>query len=142
MSRVSDLLRNKPQQLLWIRPKATVFDALRKLAEHNIGALVVLDNDMLVGIFSERDYARKVVLAGKASKTTPISEVMTTDIVSVRPDQSVEDCMALMTRERIRHLPVMQAGKCLGVISIGDVVKDVISEQQFTIQQLEQYVRG
>ncbi len=103
---------------------------------------MVLDGERLAGIFSERDYARKVILHGKASKDTPVSEIMTHKVVCVRPDQSVEDCMALMTDKRIRHLPVLQDEKVIGVISIGDVVKEVISEQRFVIEQLEHYIHS
>jgi CBS domain-containing protein len=112
------------------------------MAEKGIGALIVLDGNRVAGILSERDYARKVSLLGKSSKTTPVREIMTERVVYVRPDQTVEDCMALMTNKRIRHLPVLDGNQLAGVISIGDVVKAVISEQEFMITQLENYITG
>ena len=140
MKTVKEILQAKPQGLLSISPNATVLDALKMMADYEIGALVVLDGDRLSGIFSERDYARKVILQGKASKDTAVAEIMTHKVVCVRPEQSVEECMALMTDKRIRHLPVLEDKKVIGVISIGDVVKEVISEQRFVIEQLEQYI--
>ena len=125
-----------------VSPDATVYDALKVMAEKNVGALVVLEGDQLKGIISERDYARKVILKGKFSRETPVSEIMSVDVVTVQPDQSNEECMALMTNKRIRHLPVMDGNKLVGVISIGDVVKAIISEQQYTIKQLENYITG
>jgi CBS domain-containing protein len=142
MKTVKEILQGKPLQVLSIAPEATVLDALKLMAEKEVGALVVLQGDKLAGIFSERDYARKVILHGKSSKDTPVSEIMTHKVVCVGPDQSVEDCMALMTDKRIRHLPVLQDKRVLGVISIGDVVKEVISEQRFVIEQLEQYIHS
>jgi CBS domain-containing protein len=140
MKTVKEILEAKSHNLLSISPEASVLDALKLMAEKDIGALVVLDGDHLAGIFSERDYARKVILHGKASKDTPVGEIMTHKVVCVRPDQSVEECMALMTDKRIRHLPVLEDRKVIGVISIGDVVKEVISEQRFVIEQLEHYI--
>jgi len=142
MKTVNEILQAKSHKLLSISPEATVLDALKLMAEKEIGALVVLEGDKLAGIFSERDYARKVILHGKASKDTPVSEIMTHKVVCVEPDQSVEDCMALMTDQRIRHLPVLEDKRVIGVISIGDVVKEVISEQRFVIEQLEQYIHS
>lgn len=142
MKTVKEILQAKSHKLLSIAPEASVLDALKLMAEKEIGALVVLQGDKLAGIFSERDYARKVILHGKASKDTPVSEIMTHKVVCVGPDQSVEDCMALMTDKRIRHLPVLEDKRVLGVISIGDVVKEVISEQRFVIEQLEQYIHS
>ena len=142
MKTVKEILQAKPQGLLSISPNATVLDALKMMADYEIGALVVLDGDRLSGIFSERDYARKVILQGKASKDTAVAEIMTHKVVCVRPEQSVEECMALMTDKRIRHLPVLEDKKVIGVISIGDVVKEVISEQRFVIEQLEQYTHS
>jgi CBS domain-containing protein len=142
MKTVKEILDAKPQGVLSISPQATVLDALKAMADHEVGALVVLDGERLAGIFSERDYARKVILQGKASKDTAIHEIMTHKVVCVRPEQSVEECMALMTDKRIRHLPVLQDKKVLGVISIGDVVKEVISEQRFMIEQLEHYIHS
>ena len=142
MKTVKEILQTKPQRLLSITPHATVLDALNMMAEYDVGALVVLDGERLAGIFSERDYARKVILHGKASKDTAVAEIMTHKVVCVKPDHSVEECMALMTDKRIRHLPVLQDKKVVGVISIGDVVKEVISEQRFMIEQLEHYISG
>lgn len=142
MITVRDILRAKGNQIWWISPDATVFSALELMAEKNVGALVVLDGENLAGIFSERDYARKVILKGKASKETSVKEIMTSEVTTVRPGQSVDECMALMTDKRIRHLPVFEREKLVGLISIGDVVKAVISEREFIIKQLENYITG
>jgi len=142
MKTVKEILEAKSHKLLSISPQASVLDALKLMAERDIGALVVLDASGLAGIFSERDYARKVILHGKSSKATPVSEIMTQKVVCVRPEQSVEECMALMTDKRIRHLPVLDGRTVIGVISIGDVVKEVISEQRFVIEQLEHYIHS
>jgi len=142
MKTVRELLRNKGHQVYSIGPDASVYEALTLMAEKDVGALLVLDAGQLVGILSERDYARKIVLKGKTSRETPVREIMTERVVWVRPDQTIEDCMALMTNKRIRHLPVLEAGRLIGVISIGDVVKDIISEQEFIIGQLENYITG
>jgi len=142
MKTVNEILQAKASKLLSISPEASVLDALKLMAEREVGALVVLDGEQLAGIFSERDYARKVILFGKSSKDTAVSEIMTRKVVCVRPEQSVEDCMALMTDKRIRHLPVLQGNAVIGVISIGDVVKEVISEQRFMIEQLEHYIHS
>ena len=140
MKTVEQMLEGKQYRLLSVAPEATVYEALGLMAQHEVGALVVLDGDHLAGIFSERDYARKVILFGKSSKETLVQEIMTDKVVCVRPDQTVDQCMALMTDKRVRHLPVLEHKKVIGVISIGDVVKEVISEQQFVIEQLEQYI--
>jgi CBS domain-containing protein len=140
MKTVKQVLEGKKHKLLFVSPQATVLDALKVMADYEIGALVVLDGERLVGIFSERDYARKVVLQGKASKDTPVSEVMTHKVLCVRPEQTMDQCMALMTDKRVRHLPVLDHKHVIGVISIGDVVKEVISDQQMTIEQLEHYI--
>jgi CBS domain-containing protein len=142
MITVRDILRGKGNRIWWISPQATVFDALELMAEKNVGALVVLDGKKITGIFSERDYARKVILKGKASKETAVEEIMTSEVISVRPGQSVEECMALMTDKRIRHLPVLEREKLVGLISIGDVVKAIISDKEFIIKQLEKYIMG
>jgi CBS domain-containing protein len=142
MKTVKEILNSKRYSLLSITPSETVLDALKLMAEKEVGALVVLEDERLVGIFSERDYARKVILFGKASKDTLVREIMTQKVVCVRPEQSVEDCMALMTDKRVRHLPVLQDKHVVGVISIGDVVKEVISEQRFVIEQLEHYIHS
>ena len=142
MKTIQEILQAKSHKLLSISPDASVFDALKVMAEKEVGALVVLDGERLAGIFSERDYARKVILHGKSSKDTAVREIMTHKVVCVRPDQSVEDCMALMTDKRVRHLPVLEDKRVIGVISIGDVVKEVISEQKFMIEQLEHYIHS
>ena len=143
MKTVKELLRVKGYQVWSIGPDATVYEALTLMAEKDVGALLVLDSaGHLVGVLSERDYARKIVLKGKTSRETPVREIMTEKVVWVRPDQTIEECMALMTNKRIRHLPVLEGGRLLGVISIGDVVKDIISEQEFMIEQLENYITG
>jgi CBS domain-containing protein len=141
MSTVAQILKTKSNQAVHsVAPASSVFDALKLMAAKNIGALLVSEGGKVAGIFTERDYARKIVLMGKSSKDTPIREVMTTEVLFVRPDQTSEECMALMTENRMRHLPVMDQGKLVGLVSIGDLVKDVISEQKFLIQQLEQYI--
>jgi len=142
MKTIRQLLEGKPGGLCTIGPAASVLDALKLMAEKNIGALLVVENDKLVGILSERDYARKVILQGKASHDTPIKEIMTEGAVCVQPDNTVEECMALMTDKRVRHLPVVENEKLLGVLSIGDLVKETISEQQRTIKQLESYIHS
>ncbi|TMB21404.1 MAG: CBS domain-containing protein [Deltaproteobacteria bacterium] len=142
MKTVAQLLRTKGHQVLSVSPDIPVFEALEVMAEKNVGALLVLEGERLVGIFSERDYARKVILKGKASKETPVREIMSSHVLYIRPEQTIEDCMALMTDKRVRHLPVMEAEKLVGVISIGDVVKAVIAEQEFMIEQLQNYITG
>lgn len=142
MTNVRHILQEKGGGLWSVSPETNVFDALLLMAEKNCGALVVLEGEVLVGIFSERDYARKIILKGRKSRETPVSEIMSTEVTSVHPGQSVDECMTLMTEKRIRHLPVLDQNKLLGVISIGDVVKAVISEREFTIKQLENYITG
>lgn len=142
MTSVRDLLRVKGRAVWTIAPNATVYDALTLMAEKDIGALLVMEENSLVGILSERDYARKIVLHGKTSRETPVRDIMIDRVLCVHPDQSVEDCMALMTNKRIRHLPVLDDQQVLGLISIGDVVKSIISEQEFVIAQLENYITG
>lgn len=142
MKTVEMLLQSKGHQVMGISPDAPVFDALTLMAEKNVGALLVIEAGRLVGIFSERDYARKIILRGKASKQTPVREIMTSEVVHVSPDHTIEDCMELMTARRIRHLPVLDGGRLVGVISIGDVVKAIISEQVFIIEQLQAYITG
>ena len=136
---VQDLLRGK-SAVYSVGPDATVYDALRVMADKNIGAVVVLSDQLVEGIFSERDYARKVMLMGKTSTQTLVGEIMTSHVVSVEPGWSVEQRMALMTEKRIRHLPVMDQGRLVGVISIGDVVRALVDEQQFTIDSLQRYI--
>jgi CBS domain-containing protein len=142
MKTIKQLLQSKSGGLCTIGPDANVFDALKLMADRNVGALLVVKNERLVGIVSERDYARKVVLQGKSSHATPVREIMTERAVCVRPDNTVEECMALMTDKHIRHLPVIEDEKLIGVLSIGDLVKETISEQQFVIQQLESYIHS
>ncbi|HHX65932.1 MAG TPA: CBS domain-containing protein [Chloroflexi bacterium] len=143
MKTVRQLLDSKGYNVWSIRPDATVYEALKLMADKNVGAVLVIDEqDHLVGVLSERDYARKVILQGRFSQDTLVRDIMTDRVVYVRPEQRLEDCMALMTDKRIRHLPVMEDGKLLGVVSIGDVVKTIISEQEFVIEQLENYITG
>ena len=142
MVMVSQCLQRKGRSVWSISPDASVYDALKLMAEKDIGALLVLERDELAGIFSERDYARKVVLKGKSSKETMLREIMTSRVICVHQHQSIEECMALMTEYHVRHLPVLEGEKLVGVISIGDVVKEIISEQKFVIEQLEQYITG
>jgi CBS domain-containing protein len=139
---VARLLASKGHDLWSIAPDATVYDAIALMAERGIGALLVMDAERLVGIVSERDYARKVILQDRSSRDTPVSTIMSTDIVSVRPDQSIEACMALMTENRIRHLPVMQGDQVVGILSIGDLVKFIIADRELLIEQLEGYITG
>ena len=140
MKTVAQLLKLTPAGIVAIAPDAMVLEAIKLLAEKNLGAVLVMDGPRLVGLFSERDYARKVDLKGKSSANTPVSEAMTREVVSVTPAHTNEDCMALMTDKRVRHLPVVANDQVVGILSIGDLVKDVISEQQFIISQLENYI--
>lgn len=142
MSKVRDILNTKSGKIESISPKSTVYEALEKMSEKEIGALVVLDKKKVVGIISERDYARKVILLGKTSKQTLVKEVMSTNLVSVTLDTSVEDAMVLMTGKHVRHLPVFEKTKFVGIISIGDVVKSIISNKDFLIGQLSDYITG
>ena len=119
-----------------------MFDALKLMADKDIGALLVMEGEEVAGIITERDYARKIVLMSRSSKQTPVREIMTSAVMYVRPDQTSEECMVLMTENRLRHLPVIDDGRLLGIISIGDLVKDIIAEQRFTIEQLEHYISG
>ena len=141
MKTVRQLLQLKGAGVISIAPEASVLEALKLMAERDVGALIVLDGDRLVGMLSERDYARKIILHGKSSKETTIREIMTDKVFHVEPSQTVEQCMQLMTERHIRHLPVLEGDKVVGVISIGDAVKEVISEQQFTIKQLVDYIK-
>ena len=142
MTTVRQLLDQKGWEILSIDPSATVFDAVAKMAEKDVGSLVVMDDDEIVGMITERHYARNVVLKGKTSPATPISDIMERNVVVVQPEQSVEQCMAIMTDKRIRHLPVVDGEKLIGVISIGDLVKSIVGDQKFTIGQLEHYIHG
>lgn len=142
MQTVADILDGKGRSVWSVKPTDTVLDALRVMAEYDIGAVAVVDGEKLVGIFTERDYARKVVLLGRASVDTPVREVMTRAVRFVHPSHSAEQCMALMTENRLRHLPVVDEGRVVGLVSIGDLVKSVISEQQFIITEMERYITG
>ena len=142
MRSVRQLLEAKAPEVFAIGPDAPVVDAIRLMAEKRIGALLVMQSGKLAGIVSERDYARKVILMGRNSDQTAVREIMSPTVLYVRPQQSNEDCMALMANSRVRHLPVMDHGRLVGLISMGDLVKDIISDQQFTIEQLEHYING
>lgn len=142
LTTVRQLIGRKGNDIWSTQPNVMIFEALEMMADKGIGSLLVYDGDQLAGIFSERDYARKVILKGKSSHDTQVHEIMTKNVVCVRPDQTMTDCMALMTNKRIRHLPVLAENKVVGVISIGDVVKEIISEQEFVIGQLENYITG
>lgn len=140
MRPIKQVIAAKSPRIISVAPLATVFEALQLLAETDVGALLVMDDERLVGIFSERDYARRVVLQGKTSRETLVREVMTERVICAQPSQTVEEAMAMMTELHCRHLPVVEDGRLIGVVSIGDLVKEIISEQEFLIQQLESYI--
>jgi len=142
MKWVSDILDAKGREVHSVGPESTVFDALRVMSDQGIGAVLVIDNDHLVGIFTERDYARKVVLLGRSSRDLPVREIMTRKVLCVSPERTVEECMALCTAQRARHLPVVEHKQVVGIVSIGDLVKAVIAEQQHLIEELQQYISG
>ena len=142
MRTAHDILKIKGHTVWSVQPTDTVLAALGVMAEHDIGAVLVLDGKMLIGILTERDYARKVVLAGRSSKDSQVKDVMTAHLVCVSPARSVDECMALMTEKRTRHLPVLDHKRVIGVISIGDLVKETIADQEFTITQLQSYIAG
>jgi CBS domain-containing protein len=142
MPTAHDILRFKGRAVHCVRPDDTVLAALGVMAEHDIGAVVVLEGGKLAGILTERDYARKVALVGRASKDSPVRAIMTAEVVCVAPTLTIEDCMALMTERRVRHLPVVENGQVIGLVSIGDLVKATIDEQEFTINQLKNYIAG
>ena len=143
MRTLKQLIDAKDKLLAFVTPDQTVLRALEIMAEADVGALLVLDGRNLLGVFSERDYARKVILQGKASHNTAVSEVMSDKVYSVTTEQSIEDCMAIMTDKHVRHLPVVdKTGNVLGIVSIGDVVKEIVTEQKFIISQLENYITG
>lgn len=142
MKTIKDILQIKGTNIWSVEPEMTVFEALKVMSDADIGAVLVMKSEKLVGILSERDYARKIIIKGKTSKDTLVSEIMTEKIYFIPPDVSVENALALMTEKHIRHLPVMESVKVIGVISIGDIVKAIISEQRDTIEQLEKYVMG
>lgn len=139
---VRQLVHDKGVAVYTVSPDETVFRALEVMAEHDVGALVVVDEGAVVGVFSERDYARKVILLGRGSRDLAVRVVMSGDVVTVGPEQTVADCMRLMTDNRVRHLPVVEDDRLVGIVSIGDVVKAVMSEQEFLIEQLQEYISG
>ena len=140
MTTVRQLLKEKGHKVFTVGPNETVFDAIRKMAEQNVGSLVVCDSINPIGIITERHYARNVFLKGRASPSTLVRDVMETKVLFARPDQTAKECMAVMSDKKVRHLPVMDHGKLIGIISIGDLVKDIISDQQFTIDQLTHFI--
>ncbi len=142
MQTIRDILMVKGTDVWCVEPDATVFDALRRMAEKEVGALVVTEDAQVVGLISEREYARKVVLQGRTSPTTLVKEIMISPVVYIHRDQAIEECMSLMTEKRTRHLPVIEDGKLVGLISIGDIVKSIIADQRFLIEQLVRYVSG
>jgi CBS domain-containing protein len=142
MKTVTDLLKAKPARLVSVKPEDSVLDAIKVLALNDIGAAVVMTGERMAGIFSERDYTRKVILQGRSSSTTRVEEIMTSNVVCVTPRTRTRECMALMTEKKIRHLPVVDEGRVVGIISIRDIVSDIIADQDFTIEQLEHYISG
>jgi len=142
MLTVQKILKNKGNKVHTIAPQESIFIALQQMAEHNIGALLVFDQGTVAGIFSERDYTRKMIFQEKSSKETKVCDLMTQDVLYTEPSCTINECMALMTNKRVRHLPVMEHGQLIGIVTIGDIVKQVISEQEFTIRQLEKYITG
>jgi CBS domain-containing protein len=137
---VRSVLKRKGNEVWFVAPDQTVYEAIERMADKGVGALLVISAGKLLGIISERDYARKVILKGKSSKTTHVTEIMTSPVIAVTPDTAVDECMGILTKNRIRHLPVMEAEKVLGVVSIGDLVKWVVSEQGETIEHLQNYI--
>lgn len=142
MANVAQLLESKGSTVYSIEPQASVFSALERMAEHDIGALPVLDDGKLVGLISERDYARKVILQGHTSRDLKVADIMTRKVTCASPGDDVQYCMAIMTEKHIRHLPILDKGKLAGLVSIGDLVKSIIDEQQFVIEQMTQYIAG
>jgi CBS domain-containing protein len=142
MKTLKQLLSAKGREVYSIGPNAKVIDALQLMAQKDIGALIVMDGGRIIGMMSERDYARKVILHGKSSQDVIVRDIMTADVITVDPSKTVEDCMALVTEHRIRHLPVCEEGRLIGLVSIGDLVKDVIADQEQTIKQLESYIHS
>lgn len=142
MTTVRQVLQRKGGEVCTIAPEATVYDAIAQMAEKNIGSLLVMSGERLVGIVTERHYSRKVALRGKTSPETAVKDIMETQVIYVRPEQTVEECMALMSAKRVRHLPVLDGGKVVGIVSIGDLVQSIIGDQKFVIEQLEHYVHG
>ena len=142
MKTVAELLKAKPARVVAVRPEQSVLEAVKVLASEDIGAAIVMTGDRLAGIFSERDYTRKVILKGRSSDTTRVEEIMTPNVVCVSPRTKARECMQLMTEKGIRHLPVMDEGRVIGMVSIRDIVSDIIADQDFTIEQLEHYISG
>jgi CBS domain-containing protein len=142
MKRVKDILEVKGRDIWSIEPGSSVYEAMKLMAEKEVGALMVMEGGKLAGLISERDYARKVILKGRSSRTTQVREIMTIQVLYAHPEQNIEECMALMTEKRVRHLPVFEEGELIGVISIGDLVKSIITEQRFVIEQLVRYING
>jgi len=142
MKTVSELLKSKPARVVCVRPEQTVLEAIKVLAAEDIGAAIVMTGDRLAGIFSERDYTRKVILKGRSSDSTKVEEIMTANVIVVSPRTKARECMALMTEKNIRHLPVVEEGRVIGMVSIRDIVSDIIADQDFTIEQLEHYISG
>jgi len=142
MALVTELLKRKGYTIYSVEPDQPVLEAIRRMAEHSVGALLVMRGTQLFGVVSERDYARKIILKGRSSSDTPVRQIMSSPVITVRPDQSVAECMQLMTERRVRHLPVVESSQVIGVLSIGDLVRSVVEEQQQTIEQLEQYIHG
>lgn len=142
MASIKSVLKKKGSQVWAVQPETPIIDALKLMADHDIGAVLVMQGEQAVGILSERDYARKVVLKGKTSRATPVREIMSAPVISVRPQQSIEECMSLMARKHIRHLPVIENQKVTGMISIGDVMSAIIAEREHELERMEQAARG
>lgn len=142
MTTIKEFLAEKDGNTWTISPDATVYEALERMLEKDVGGLLVLQDDKLVGIFTERDYARKLILKGRFSKDTVVADLMTKNVLYLGPENTIQDCMMLMTDKRLRHIPVLEDGKLIGIVTIGDVVKQIISEQEYTIHQLENYISG
>jgi CBS domain-containing protein len=142
MRTVGDILDAKGSEIYSISPDATVYEALSRMAEKNVGSMLVFEGSDLVGLISERDYSRKTILKGKFSKETAVREIMTTELISVHPDDDIEECMELFTDKHVRHLPVVEEGKVVGLVSIGDIVKNIIDYKEFIIEELENYIKG
>jgi len=142
MKTVKDILRAKGSKVYSISPDDTVYEALNRMADKNVGAMLVFEGNDLVGMISERDYSRKTILKGRLSKETAVKEIMTAELVTVHPDDDIEECMELFTDKRVRHLPVIKKGKVVGIVSIGDIVKSIIDYKDFIIEELENYIKG
>lgn len=142
MTTVKHVLDQKGHDVYFIHPDASVFDAIKMMAENNVGSLVVLDDGKLVGLIAERHYAREIILRGRTSRGTLVRDIMSKEVICARSDQPVEECMAVMTAKGVRHLPVLEHGRLVGIVSIGDMVKSVISDQKFMIEQLEHFIHG